>query len=141
MFVLMEGLRMQGFRVFKTVPFARSIGILVVIFCSLFLRATAGAQDAGAAAPDQSQQAPPVLTVTTHEVLLDVVVTDAGRPVTGLKLSDFTVLEDGKPQVVASLEEHRPMAAAMTARAARPLRYHRTRSPITRQWRTPMRIR
>jgi VWFA-related protein len=108
---------MQGFRFFKPVPSARSIGILVVVLGSLFLRAVAGAQDAGASAPDQSQQAPPVLTVTTHEVMLDVVVTDAGRPVTGLKPSDFTVLEDGKPQAIASLEEHKPMAAAMTARA------------------------
>jgi VWFA-related protein len=79
---------------------------------------TARAQDAPAAPTDQAQPAAPVISVTTHEVLLDVVVTDGGRAVTGLKASDFTVLEDGRPQVVASLEEHTPMAAAMLAQSA-----------------------
>ena len=61
------------------------------------------------------QQAPAVLSVTTHEVLLDVVVTDGGHAVTGLKSTDFIVTENGNPQVVASLQEHRPMTAATDA--------------------------
>jgi len=73
------------------------------------------AQDAAPTTQDSAQQAP-TLSVTTREVLLDVVVTDGGRAVTGLKASDFTVLEEGKPQAVASLQEHGPMNAAMTAR-------------------------
>jgi VWFA-related protein len=81
------------------------------------LALVARAQDAPAPAADQAQPAPPVISVTTHEVLIDVVVTDGGRAVTGLKASDFTVLEDGKPQVVASLEEHTPTTAAMLAQA------------------------
>lgn len=41
-------------------------------------------------------------------VLVDVVVTnDKGDPVTGLQKSDFEVLEDGKPQSIATFEEHR----------------------------------
>lgn len=46
---------------------------------------------------------PPVLKVTTHLVLVDVVVTDgSGRPVTDLKQTDFEVKENGKPQDVVA---------------------------------------
>lgn len=77
---------------------------------------TVGAQETAAPSSDTAQPAP-TLSVTTHEVLLDIVVTNGGQAVSGLKASDFTVLEDGKPQVVASLEEHKPMTVAMTAHA------------------------
>src|ERR1700760_2279247 len=103
---------MQGFRFFPpSIASRRLFGL--AIMCVLFLPGGSVAQDAAAAAADQAQPAAPVISVATHEVLLDVVVTDGGRAVTGLKASDFTVLEDGKPQVVASLEEHAPMAAVM----------------------------
>jgi VWFA-related protein len=40
-------------------------------------------------------------------VVVDVVVTDShGEPVTGLTRDDFTVMEDGKPQVVHAFEAH-----------------------------------
>jgi VWFA-related protein len=43
----------------------------------------------------------------THEVLVDVVVTDAkGNPVPGLKHEDFQILEDGKPQTLRMFVEH-----------------------------------
>ena len=106
---------MQGFRFFPTRRSVRSICVMSPILCAALLGSETRAQDAPAA--DQSQPAAPVISVTTHEVLLDVVVTEGGRAVTGLKASDFTVLEDGKPQAVASLEEHTPMAAAMNAPA------------------------
>jgi len=52
-------------------------------------------------------------------VLLDVVVTNGkGRPVQGLKASDFTLLEDGAPQVLSSFEEHRPITVEEAAKAA-----------------------
>lgn len=75
--------------------------------------------------PDPTlQQRPPegpTLTVTTREVLLDAVVTDAsGRPVTGLKASDFSVSEEGVPQQIASMDEHHPMSAEDVARAQGP---------------------
>ncbi len=42
-----------------------------------------------------------------RQVLLDVVVTDSNNhPVTGLHQRDFSVLEDGKPQQIRSLEAH-----------------------------------
>ncbi|MBN9657673.1 MAG: VWA domain-containing protein [Acidobacteria bacterium] len=47
-------------------------------------------------------QQDPVFTTTTRMVEVTAVVTDAsGRPVTGLKKDDFTVLENGKPQTIA----------------------------------------
>lgn len=91
---------------------------LILICASTFLAASA--QDSTPAQPapleqDQTQPAP-ALSVTTHEVLLDVVVTDGGRSVKGLKASDFAVIEEGKPQKVASLEEHGPMSAEIKAK-------------------------
>jgi VWFA-related protein len=59
--------------------------------------------------PQTQKQAAPTLSITTREVLLDVVVTENGQPVTGLKASDFVVSENGKLQKIASLEEHGPM--------------------------------
>jgi VWFA-related protein len=52
------------------------------------------------------------LSITTREVLLDVVVADKdGHPVSGLPASDFAVTEEGEPQRIAHLEEHHPMDA------------------------------
>ena len=43
------------------------------------------------------------LKVNSRAVLVDVIVTDkSGNPVKGLNQSDFTVLEDGKPQSLPS---------------------------------------
>jgi VWFA-related protein len=64
--------------------------------------------------PIQSQTASPdsgkvVATIKTQvrRVLIDVVVTgDKGEAVTGLHQTDFEVLEDGKPQSIATFEEH-----------------------------------
>jgi VWFA-related protein len=49
-----------------------------------------------------SSQPPPTIRVTTHLVLVDVVVTDkAGKPVSGLKAENFTIEEKGKKQKVS----------------------------------------
>lgn len=71
-----------------------------------------------------TRPATPTISVTAREVLLDIVVTDGhGNPVTGLKASDFTVLEENQPQTIRRLEEHLPMSADDVARltAAPPL--------------------
>jgi len=48
----------------------------------------------------------PTLHVTTREIVVDVMVTDAsGNPVRGLKQSDFTIEENGKPQTIRSFRE------------------------------------
>jgi len=51
-----------------------------------------------------AQQAPPDLTIrtTTRVILVDAIVTDAGsHPVRDLAASDFTIVEDGKPQKIS----------------------------------------
>ncbi len=54
-----------------------------------------------------------VLRITTRLVLVDVVVTGKdGRPVTGLTRDDFTLLETGKPQTIASFSFENPSSRA-----------------------------
>jgi len=63
------------------------------------LLASAVQIDAGQAPPAQ-----PTFRVRVDAVELDAAVTDArGRSVTDLKMSDFEVLEDGRPQAITSL--------------------------------------
>ena len=58
----------------------------------------------------------PAFKSNSRLVLVDVVATDdAGQPVHGLKLQDFTVAEDGKPQHVTGFQEQRPDAQAKLA--------------------------
>src|SRR5579862_4812948 len=46
----------------------------------------------------------PTIRVTTHMVVVDVVVTDKqGKAITGLHADDFVVEENGKAQKIASL--------------------------------------
>jgi VWFA-related protein len=61
------------------------------------------------AAPAQLQSAPQVvLNAQAYAVLLDVVVTEDGKRVTGLDRKRFHILEDGKEQAISFLEEHAP---------------------------------
>jgi VWFA-related protein len=56
-----------------------------------------------------SPQSPPTtLQSNASLVLVDVVVTNKGKPVQGLNKSQFKVVEDGKEQTITSFEEHRP---------------------------------
>jgi len=94
---------------------------LAVVLGLVGFTAAAGAQ-AAQPVPLPAAQAPaaapsiPVLTATTREVLLDVVVTDAnGAPVTGLTAADFAVSEEGESQQLTHVEEHHPMGAAQLA--------------------------
>ena len=53
----------------------------------------------------QEQSAIPAFPAQAHGITADVVVLDQdGRPVRGLTRADFTLLEDGKPRVVAAFE-------------------------------------
>src|SRR3954454_16211200 len=58
---------------------------------------------------------------STQLVVEDIIVKDkSGNPITGLKASDFVVLEDGKPQKIAFLEfqslEEQPSAMQLSKR-------------------------
>lgn len=54
-----------------------------------------------------SDDKPLTLYVRSRAVLTDVTVLDGkGNPVHGLPKSDFTILDNGKPQKIASFEEH-----------------------------------
>src|SRR5689334_17842722 len=61
----------------------------------------------------------------TQLVVEDVIIKDkSGNPITGLKPSDFVVLEDGKPQKVEFVEfqnlEETPTAMSLTKRGPEP---------------------
>ncbi len=80
--------------------------------CLQILIAFALAQDTKTQANGASEPIP-VFRATSRLVLLDVVVADhKGAFVPGLKASDFTVLEDGKPQTVSGFVVHNTPAEA-----------------------------
>jgi VWFA-related protein len=59
--------------------------------------------------PRTGPPAIPTFKSSTRMVLVDVVATDSnGNPVHDLKAGDFTVLDNGKPQSIASFDEQRP---------------------------------
>src|SRR5579863_8938158 len=91
--------------------------------CAVALLAFVSAQTSGSAAPepqprDQPSSPSPEKSATTFHaesrlVVVDVVVPNRHRePVTGLSQSDFTVLEDGKPQAIRFFEAHVPPSAS-----------------------------
>jgi VWFA-related protein len=60
-----------------------------------------------------SQEKPPEFPSAVELVTVDVVVTDKkGNPVSGLGRAEFTLLEDGRPQKVVSLDEVSALAPA-----------------------------
>jgi VWFA-related protein len=69
-------------------------------------------------APRQPTPAPavPTLKANAQLVVVDIVVTDKNqKPVPSLKLSDFTLTEDNKPQAVSHFEEHTTAGVAKMA--------------------------
>lgn len=67
----------------------------------------------------QQQQPDYTLQANSRLVLTDVVVTDSkGNPVHGLRASDFQILDDNKPQILASFEEHAETPAASLPQAS-----------------------
>lgn len=78
-----------------------------------------------AQAPPASIQPGTVFKTSSELVVLDVVATDPHRdPIHHLAASDFTILEDGKPQTIKVFEEHAagvtPQNASMPAPAPMP---------------------
>ncbi len=69
--------------------------------------------DTGSDTPESKPT--PTVRVSAREVIVDVLVTDSsGKPVHGLQQSDFTVQENGHPQVVRSFYESTPAASPKT---------------------------
>ena len=83
--------------------------VIAILTSLTSLRPGADAQP-NASAPSAAQTSPtstaPTIHVTSRETVVDVTITDAkGNPIHGLKQSDFTIKEDGKPQPIRSFEE------------------------------------
>lgn len=74
---------------------------------------------AACVAQNSEQRATATLQVTAREVVMDVVALDTkGRSVQGLSASDFRLVEDGVPQQIRSVNEHRAMTAEQVAKAS-----------------------
>ncbi len=89
---------------------SRSARDLAGVLCTLLLFLAVGpAQNAPSTLGPSSSL--PVFHAETRLVVVDVVITDRhGKPVTDLKKSDLTLLEDGKPQQLLLFEPHLPQA-------------------------------
>src|SRR5271168_2274124 len=86
------------------------IGLLTVSSLTL-----AAQQQVDATPADNRPDNGPITTIyaSTRLVVLDIVVNDShAHPVKGLNASDFTLLEDGVPQSLASFTEHDTAAEA-----------------------------
>jgi VWFA-related protein len=74
------------------------------------------------AAPAESANSVATFRASARLVQVDVSATDKqGRPLQGLKASDFTVLENGKPQQVRVFEAHAPAAIPANAPSPTPV--------------------
>ncbi len=77
--------------------------LLAVVILSVIPSGQTVAQGQSQVSTDQT----PIFKANARVVLVDVVVTKGNdEPVTGLKQEQFQVLEDGRPQTLASFEEH-----------------------------------
>lgn len=102
----------------------RRLGCIGIFLIFVLLLATFSivAQGVGKTGAQDSSQPPPppVFRATSRLVLLDVIVTDHhGNFVPGLKASDFTVLEDNKPQKISAFAAQ--VAPTTPAKSSPPL--------------------
>jgi len=65
------------------------------------------AQTSGSSAQQPETGHVPTFQANANLVLVDVVVRDRGKPVEGLRQTEFQVLEDGQPQTITVFEEHK----------------------------------
>jgi len=105
----------------QTRPFQAVLTFAIVtVFLTFGMHGQTGPSGLPVAAPavaDTPQPATPTPVATIHArtdlVVVDVVVTDSKKnPVHGLQKSDFSLTEDGKPQVIRSFEEHTALPAS-----------------------------
>src|SRR3984957_7218769 len=82
--------------------------LLPVLCVVLWVRDASLPAMAQASSGSTTSQSEYVLQANSRVVLTDITVTDKqGNPVHGLKAGDFRVFDDGKPEEIASFEEHR----------------------------------
>ena len=90
----------------------RSLLVLFVAYCTMHAALPADAQASGSGSPQSGY----TFRANSRVVLTDVTVADRnGNPVHGLKVSDFSVFDNNKPQEIASFEEHRQDDVAPSA--------------------------
>jgi VWFA-related protein len=105
-----------------------SLRMLLALILLSFAIASLQAQSA----PPQSGDSGIKIKTTVQRVLVDVVVTnDRGEPIKGLREKDFEVLEDGKPQKIATFEEHQGVAQSEIKLPPMPAHVY-TNFPITK---------
>ena len=66
--------------------------------------------------PQNPNDQPAIFRTNANLVLVDVVVTDKGAAVEGLKASDFRISEDGREQNISVFEEHRATDSVQESR-------------------------
>lgn len=97
------------------------IGSMMVAVLACLRAAGQAPQPPDAPSADSSQKLSYTLKVYSREVLTDVSVTDKnGNPVTGLTEKDFLILDNGKPQQLASFDEHREQTTKLESGPATP---------------------
>ena len=70
---------------------------------------------------DQAKPTTPALKVTARAVQVNVIVQDKnGQPVTGLTKENFTILDQGQPQTLASFSEQTNKVSTTVVKAAAP---------------------
>jgi VWFA-related protein len=95
--------------------------VFVMSFLALYVPG-ANSQTNSADQPQDVMHSDQTLRTNTRLVVVDVVATDSkGQPVPDLKASDFTLLEDGKPQKISGFNfEHSGATLSQTAQIQLP---------------------
>ena len=96
---------------------AVALGWLTVLFACISTAQAQAGQGISTVPPDSMPAA--TVHATTNLVLVDVVVSDHGKPVRGLDRNRFHVFEDGKERPLSSFDEHQPSPAPPDAAAVK----------------------
>src|SRR5947208_1537752 len=94
-----------------------SMGAILVTACSVLAQSAPAVKPTTPAKQASAEAAIPTLKASARLVVVNVVVTDRhGKPVHGLKASDFTLSESGVPQGLKHFEEHSAISPVEAAK-------------------------